>query len=48
MGAREALSARALNRALLGRQLLLRRADLSVVPAVERLLGLNAQDPNLP
>lgn len=48
MGAREALSARALNRALLGRQLLLRRADLPVVTAVERLLGLNAQDPNLP
>ncbi|MEV4000910.1 winged helix DNA-binding domain-containing protein [Actinomadura sp. NPDC049753] len=48
MGARETLSARALNRALLGRQLLLRRADLPVVAAVERLLGLNAQDPNLP
>lgn len=48
MGAREALSARALNRALLERQLLLCRADLPVVPAVERVLGLNAQDPNLP
>ncbi|MEV0662744.1 winged helix DNA-binding domain-containing protein [Actinomadura luteofluorescens] len=48
MGAREALSGRELNRALLERQLLLRRADLPVVAAVERLLGLNAQDPNLP
>ncbi|WP_216216274.1 winged helix DNA-binding domain-containing protein [Amycolatopsis aidingensis] len=42
------LSPRALNRAVLARQLLLDRVDLPVVPAVERLLGLNAQDPNLP
>ncbi|NDU74876.1 winged helix DNA-binding domain-containing protein, partial [Actinomadura sp. DSM 109109] len=42
------LSARALNRALLERQSLLRRADLPVVTAAERVLGLNAQDPNLP
>jgi hypothetical protein len=33
---------------MLERQLLLRRADLPVVTAVERVLGLNAQDPNLP
>lgn len=44
----EVLTARALNRAVLARQLLLNRADLPVVPAVERVLGLNAQDPNLP
>ncbi|MFI9403720.1 winged helix DNA-binding domain-containing protein [Nocardia sp. NPDC052316] len=42
------LSSRALNRAMLERQLLLRRTDLSVVAAVEQVLGLNAQDPNLP
>jgi winged helix DNA-binding protein len=44
----EALSRRALNRAVLERQLLLRRADLAVVAAVERVLGLNAQSPNPP
>ncbi|WP_051426189.1 winged helix DNA-binding domain-containing protein [Jiangella gansuensis] len=43
-----ALSRRALNRATLARQLLLERADLPVVTAVERLLGLNAQEANLP
>jgi Winged helix DNA-binding domain len=42
------LSARALGRATLARQLLLDRADLPVVAAVKRLFGLNAQDPNLP
>ncbi|MGW0435365.1 winged helix DNA-binding domain-containing protein [Micromonospora sp. NPDC003197] len=42
------LSLRALNRAVLARQLLLRRADLPVVAAVERVLGLNAQGPNGP
>lgn len=44
----EVLSPRALNRAVLDRQLLLRRADLPVVAAVEQVLGLNAQDPNPP
>jgi hypothetical protein len=44
----EVLSPRALNRAVLERQLLRRRVDLAVVAAVERVLGLNAQAPNLP
>jgi hypothetical protein len=38
-----ALSTRALNRALLARQLLLRRSPLSLVKAVERVGGLQAQ-----
>jgi hypothetical protein len=42
------LSRRELNRATLERQLLLRRSELPLVTAVERLGGLNAQDPNLP
>ncbi|MFD8501082.1 winged helix DNA-binding domain-containing protein [Amycolatopsis sp. NPDC059657] len=42
------IGTRALNRTTLGRQLLLDRADLSIVDATERLLGLNAQGPNLP
>lgn len=42
------LSLRALNRTLLDRQLLLARSDLPVVTAVERVFGLNAQDPNPP
>ncbi|MDQ0597954.1 hypothetical protein QF037_002299 [Streptomyces canus] len=39
-----ALDTRALNRATLDRQLLLRRADLSAKAAVEHLLGLQAQN----
>ncbi|MFI6679688.1 winged helix DNA-binding domain-containing protein [Kribbella sp. NPDC050470] len=42
------LSPRALGRALLERQLLLERVDLPVVAAVERVFGLNAQNPNDP
>jgi hypothetical protein len=42
------LTARALGRATLARQLLLDRVDLPVVVATKRLFGLNAQDPNLP
>ena len=41
----ETLSRRALNRATLARQLLLRRADLPVLGAVEHLVGLQAQVP---
>ena len=37
------LSARALNRALLARQLLLERASLSIPRALERMGGLQAQ-----
>ncbi|MFC9238396.1 winged helix DNA-binding domain-containing protein [Streptomyces decoyicus] len=42
------LSTRALNRALLARQLLLRRHELGVLDAVTRLVGLQAQAPNPP
>jgi DNA glycosylase AlkZ-like len=51
-GARKAspsmLSKRTLNRALLARQLLLRRSDCTVLAAVTHLVGLQAQTPNAP
>ncbi len=42
------LSQRALNRALLARQLLLKRSDMPVLQAVQHLVGLQAQAPNPP
>src|SRR5687768_8615858 len=42
------LTRRALNRAVLARQMLLERAEMPVLPAIERLIGLQAQLPNPP
>jgi hypothetical protein len=43
--AADVLSLRALNRATLARQLLLERSPLAPLPAIERLVGLQAQNP---
>jgi hypothetical protein len=45
---REIISVRALNRALLARQLLLERRTLPVGPALEHLVGMQAQEPQAP
>ncbi len=42
------LNGRALNRALLARQMLLRRSDRPVLAAITHLVGLQAQTPNAP